>query len=207
MRRVVDPAHAAITGLVLAGGQGSRMGGLDKGLVRLAGRPLIAHVIARLAPQVGTVMINANRNLDSYRDLGHPVIQDAADDYPGPLAGILSGLAHGQTPWIVTSPCDCPFLPTDLVARLAAAVDSDKTIAVAHASGELQPVFALIPTHLHDSLAEFLRADGRKITVWFDQHPLVAVSFDADAAFANVNTPEELAAAEARMQEHVRGCG
>ena len=177
------------------------MSGLDKGLVTLANRPLITHVLERLAPQVDSIMISANRNTETYRDFGHPVVTDTLHDYAGPLAGILSGLARCATPWLVTAPCDCPFLPHDFVARLAAALDSEDTIAVAFACGELQPVFALIPTRLQASLAKFLASDGRKITRWFEQHQMRSVDFALDAdAFANVNTIEELAAAEGRLR-------
>lgn len=200
MRRVVEPSLIEITGLILAGGQGSRMRGIDKGLVNLVQRPLISHVLERFAPQVHTVIISANRNTERYREFGYPVVNDTLNDYPGPLAGILSGLMACETEWLVSAPCDCPFMPHDLVRRLSAAVDSEPSIAVVNACGELQPVFALIPTRLRDSLSEFLTAGERKITRWFARHAMVPVDFGNDTiAFSNVNTPEELAAAEARF--------
>ena len=158
MRQVAEaPTGAEITGLILAGGQGQRMGGSDKGLIDLDGRPLIAYVIARLAPQVSTILISANRNPAHYAALGGAaILPDEVADYPGPLAGILSGLRAATTPWLAVVPCDSPFLPLNLVSRLAGQVPSSQAIAVIRAGGELQPVFALIPTALHASLAEFL---------------------------------------------------
>ena len=120
---MIDSRH--ITGLVLAGGRGSRMGGVDKGLQPHLGVPLAAHALARLRPQVGSVMINANRNLAEYRAMGAPVWPDALPDYPGPLAGFLTGLEHCDTPFLVSVPCDSPHFPTDLVARLAQRLELD----------------------------------------------------------------------------------
>lgn len=165
------------------------MGGRDKGLVDLGGRPLIAHVIARLAPQVSTLLINANRNPEHYAAFGN-VVPDVLPDFPGPLAGILSGLQAARTPWLAIAPCDSPFLPLDLVSRLAAHVPA-LGISVVRAAGELQPVFALIPTALHASLAEFMRLGQSKITRWYAQHPLVPVDFNDDASFMNINTDAE----------------
>ena len=194
MRQVAEaPTRVEITGLILAGGQGQRMGGSDKGLIDLDGRPLIAYVIARLAPQVSTILISANRNPAHYAALGGAaILPDEVADYPGPLAGILSGLRAATTPWLAVVPCDSPFLPLNLVSRLAGQVPSSQAIAVIRAGGELQPVFALIPTALHASLAEFLHQGHRKITRWFAQHLLVTVEYvDDAAAFMNINTELE----------------
>jgi molybdenum cofactor guanylyltransferase len=202
MRQVVEaPTRANITGLILAGGQGERMGGRDKGLIDLAGRPLIAHVIARLAPQVAALLISANRNPERYAEFPATIVADVLPDYPGPLAGILSGLCAARTPWLMVVPCDSPFMPLDLVQRLAVKLPSAATIAVVEAAGELQPVFALIPTTLHASLAEFLRAGQRKITRWFAHHAMVAIAFEETADFMNINTEHERELALRRLAD------
>lgn len=198
------PRAAAITGLILAGGQGQRMGGRDKGLVTLAGQPLIAHVLARFAPQVGPLLISANRNLDAYRALGEPygarLVRDASPDYPGPLAGILAGLNEATTPWLAVVPCDSPFLPTDLVARLSAALTATGDVAVVRTAGEVQPVFALLARTLVTSLAAFLAAGDRKIMRWYALHDCREADFGNDAtAFLNINTEAEQHLAVARV--------
>ncbi len=189
--------RAQITGLVLAGGRGSRMGGVDKGLQNHRGLPLALHALLRLQPQVGAVMINANRNLGAYESMGVPVWPDAVADYPGPLAGFLAGLEHCETPYLVTVPCDTPDFPTDLVERLARAlVEADAEIAMAATTqdGALQPqpVFCLLRSGLLDSLVAFIHGGQRKIDRWTAQHRCVAVPFDDAAAFFNANTPDEL---------------
>jgi molybdenum cofactor guanylyltransferase len=190
------PRREDITGLVLAGGRGQRMDGQDKGLVPLGDKRLVEHVLRRFAPQVATVLISANRNQERYRALGYPVVHDENLDYPGPLAGILSGLQKARTPWLAVVPCDSPFIPHDLVARLASAATSPRAIAMVATSGEAQPVFALIPTELAGSLATFLAGEQRKITRWYGQHACVEVDFSSDAlAFTNINTSDEHAAA------------
>lgn len=189
-----------ITGLVLAGGQGSRLGGRDKGLVMLGGQPLIKRVIDRLAPQVDQLLINANRNSDSYIRLGPPVIGDLRSDFPGPLAGIDAGLARVAHGLLAIVPCDSPFLPDNLIARLhAALLEQDAEIAVARAGGELQPVFALLRAELREALVRFMAADDRRIAAWFRQHKLAVVDFADEAAFANLNTEAHFAAAEAQL--------
>jgi molybdopterin-guanine dinucleotide biosynthesis protein A len=190
-------ARDDITGLVLAGGRGSRMGGVDKGLQNHLGMPLALHALLRLGPQVGQVMINANRNLAAYESMGVPVWPDALPDYPGPLAGMLAGLEHCETPWLVTVPCDTPNFPVDLVERLArAAAESDAEIAMAatREDGEIQvqPVFSLIRSTLIESLVAFLHVGHRKIDRWTGQHRCVQVLFDETEAFANANTLAEL---------------
>ena len=188
-------ARADVTGIVLAGGQGRRMGNVDKGFVELAGRPLVAHVIARLAPQVATIVINANRNAERYTDFGYPVVADAIGGFAGPLAGLHAGLDAATTPFVVTSPCDSPFLPGDLVARLAAPFAAKEIdIAVARTFDQPHPVFALARRSLLPHLARFLDGGGRKIDAWYASLPIAEVSFDDEAdAFRNINTPAELA--------------
>jgi molybdenum cofactor guanylyltransferase len=197
-----------ITGLVLAGGRGSRMGGIDKGLQNFAGVPLALHTLLRLQLQVGEAMVNANRNLAAYESFGVPVWPDGLADFAGPLAGFLVGLERCETPWLVTVPCDSPRFPQDLVARLAAAASrEDAEIAMAsarEADGQLraQPVFCLLRVDLLESLVRFTHAGGRKIDAWTAQHHTVLVPFDAPGddplAFANANTLAELHALEQR---------
>ncbi len=187
-----------ITGLVLAGGRGSRMGGVDKGLQLHAGKPLALHAIDRLRPQVGPLMINANRNLETYASFGAPVVPDALADYPGPLAGMLAGLEHCATPYLATVPCDTPNFPLDLVACLAQAItENDADVAMAttrEADGteQVQPVFCLLKASLHASLEAYLRSGERKIDRWTRQQRSVRAVFDDDRAFFNANTPEDL---------------
>ena len=191
----MTPDAANITGIVLAGGQGRRMGHVDKGFVELDGRPLVAHVIARLAPQVATIVINANRNVDRYAAFGYPVVSDAIGGYAGPLAGLHAGLSAVATEFVVTSPCDSPFLAGDLVERLAAAFDGRSIdIAVARTFDQPHPVFALARRSLLPHLARFLETGGRKIDAWYASLPVAEVQFDDEAdAFRNINTPAELA--------------
>jgi molybdenum cofactor guanylyltransferase len=186
-----------ITGLVLAGGRGSRMGGVDKGLQNHRGLPLALHALLRLQPQVGHAMINANRNLAAYDSMGVPVWPDPLADYPGPLAGLLAGLEHCQTPYLVTVPCDTPDFPLDLVERLAAAVDEqDAEIAMAatveNGARQVQPVFCLLRSTLLESLVAYLHAGERKIDRWTARHRCTEVLFDDAAAFFNANTMAEL---------------
>jgi molybdopterin-guanine dinucleotide biosynthesis protein A len=211
-----------ITGLVLAGGRGSRMGGVDKGLQNHRGLPLALHALLRLQPQVGATMLNANRNLGAYEAMGVPVWPDDHTDFAGPLAGVLVGLAHCETPWLVTVPCDTPNFPVDLVERLAAAADAEgadiamaatresaqgaatsaeanadaKAEANANAHGQtvvqVQPVFCLLSATLLESLNDYLTSGQRKIDRWTAQHRCATVVFDDGAAFFNANTVEEL---------------
>lgn len=198
---MLDPAE--ITGLVLAGGRGSRMGGVDKGLQPYRGMPLALHALLRLAPQVGPTMINANRNLAAYESFGAPVWPDAAADFAGPLAGFLVGLERAETPWLATVPCDCPAFPHDLIARLAQALEADGAeiamVRTAEANGPAaQPVFCLLSTALLESLVGFMQGGGRKIDRWTAQHRTVLVDFPETAAFANANTLAELQQLEDR---------
>ncbi|WP_414708323.1 molybdenum cofactor guanylyltransferase MobA [Ramlibacter sp.] len=193
---------ADITGLILAGGRGSRMGGVDKGLQNFNGMPLALHTLLRLQPQVGELMINANRNLAAYESFGAPVWPDVLPDFAGPLAGFLTGLERCETPWLATVPCDTPLFPADLVARLAAAAErQDAEIAMAAGREEdgqcrTQPVFCLLRVDLLESLVRFTQGGGRKIDAWTGQHKTVTVPFDAAGddprAFCNANTLAEL---------------
>lgn len=191
----------SITGLVLAGGLGRRMGGEDKGLVPLAGRPMVAHVLDALRPQVGTVVVNANRNQERYAAFGHPVIADAVDGYLGPLAGVLTALQHCATEFLVTAPCDAPLIAPDLVARLyAAAVTTGADLAVASDGQRQQPVFLLLRASLAPSLEAYLAGGDRKVDLWFGQLHVVEADFgDAPDTFVNVNDPDERQRAEARL--------
>jgi molybdopterin-guanine dinucleotide biosynthesis protein A len=189
-----------ITGLILAGGQGSRMGGVDKGLQLLGGKPMVAHVIARLQPQVDEVLINANRNAESYARFGHRVIADEIPGFAGPLAGFERGLANAKGELMVTVPCDSPFLPEDLVARLRAALESaDAQLAVVRTGAQPHPVFCLMRTDVAPSLVAFLASGQRKIDLWYASLAVAEVDFgDEEQAFRNINTPEELAQFETR---------
>lgn len=190
-------AREQITGVVLAGGRGNRIGGVDKGLQLVQGLPLALHAVLRLRPQVGALMINANRNLDAYAAMGVPVWPDARPDFAGPLAGFLAGLAHCATPYLATVPCDTPRFPQDLVARLALALQhSDAEIAMAATREEgrvrTQPVFCLMQTGLIDSLARFIDDGERKVDRWTARHRCVEVPFDDAPAFFNANTLADL---------------
>ncbi|GAB1393429.1 molybdenum cofactor guanylyltransferase MobA [Rhodocyclaceae bacterium] len=182
-----------VTGLILAGGAGRRMGGADKGLLDYRGRPLVAHVIERLAPQVAGLLVSANRNLEVYARLGHPLVNDDQPDYPGPLAGLAAGLAVCPTEWLVCVPCDCPALPLDLVSRLlAAAQDQSAIIAVAASSGQMQPTFQLCRRTLLPALTAYLAAGERRVGGWCRQQGAIEVDFPETDAFRNLNHPAEL---------------
>jgi len=195
-------APADITGLILCGGRGSRMGGVDKGLQAYQGMPLAMHAFMRLAPQVGEVMINANRNLAAYESMGASVWPDPVADCPGPLAGWLAGLEHCSTPYMLTVPCDTPGFPADLAARLAQALvaeGAEIAMAATREDGrvQVQPVFCLVDAMLLESLMAYLNSGERKIDRWTAQHRCATVVFDDANAFFNVNTLAELHALEA----------
>ena len=197
-----------ITGLILAGGRGSRMGGVDKGLQNFNGLPLALHTLTRLqmGGGVGSIMLNANRNLAAYESFGVSVWPDVLADYAGPLAGFLTGLERCETSFLMTVPCDTPLLPLDLVPRLAQALeDQDADIAMVGApelgqDGQItmraQPVFCLMRVDLMESLVHFTQEGGRKIDAWTALHKTVLVSFDLPdddpKAFCNANTLTEL---------------
>lgn len=195
-----------ITGVVLAGGMGRRMGGVDKGLVELDGKPMAAHVLARLAPQVDELMINANQNTEAYAAFGHPVFGDDIPGFAGPLAGLHAALVRASHPLVVTAPCDSPFLPDDLVARLATALHANAAdLAVAKTFDQAHPVFCLCRRTLADHLHDFLAEGGRKIDRWYGSLNIVEVSFDdEEEAFRNINTRDELSAASTGTQPRGR---
>lgn len=188
-----------ITGLILAGGRGTRMGGVDKGLQQHAGMPLAMHAMLRLGPQVGNLMINANRNLSAYESFGVPVWPDGDADYAGPLAGFLAGLERCETAYLVTVPCDTPNFPTDLVQRLSRALEAEGAdLAMACTRDgpddepQAQPVFCLLKADLLESLVRFTKAGQRKIDRWTAQHRCAQVVFDDASAFFNANTAQDL---------------
>lgn len=190
--------RSEVTGIVLAGGLGRRMSadgqGVDKGLQPFRGQPMVRHAIERLAPQVATVLINANRNLERYREFGWPVVSDAIEGFAGPLAGLHAGMRHARTRFVVTVPCDSPFLPLDLVARLSAgfAATPGARLAVARTGAQAHPVFALVERALLGDLEAFLASGRRKIDAWYAPLRVVEVDFEDESAFRNINTPQEL---------------
>ncbi|HEY7985534.1 MAG TPA: molybdenum cofactor guanylyltransferase MobA [Methylophilaceae bacterium] len=185
-----------ITGIVLAGGLGRRMGGVDKGLMTLHGRTMVQHVLERLAPQVDELLVNANQNLEQYAAFGYRVIADNLSEYAGPLAGLQAGLTEARNDWVATVPCDSPFLPLDLIARLKAALLEHKTeVAIATTLGQPHPVFCLCQRSVLPHLTSFLDSGGRRFEMWYADLKVVEVNFDDQAdAFKNINTPQELAA-------------
>lgn len=191
----IDPQQ--ITGLILAGGRGSRMGHVDKGLQPFRGAPMVLHAIMRLSPQVGAMMINANQNIGPYEGFGLPVWPDQLGGFEGPLAGLQTGLSHCETDYLVTAPCDSPFLPQDLVQRLADALaenDAELAVAVTEEEGKRQPhpVFCLMKASVLPSLTAFLQDGERKIDKWYRSLKFVEVPFPDESAFRNINTLEEL---------------
>jgi molybdopterin-guanine dinucleotide biosynthesis protein A len=183
-----------ITGVILAGGLGRRMGGIDKGLQELRGRPLTAWVVERLAPQVDELLINANQNPESYAAFGHRVVPDQIPDFAGPLAGLHAALSAAAHPLVATAPCDSPFLPEDLISRLFEALTATGTdLAVARTFDQPHPVFCLCRRAVLPHLTEFLASGGRKIDRWYATLKVIEVAFDDEAdAFENINTREEL---------------
>ena len=195
-----------LTGVILAGGQARRMHGQDKGLLQLNNTSLISLIIDRFEDQVGTILINANRNLDEYGQFQYPVISDALSGYCGPLAGIASALQSCKTDYLVTVPCDSPFIPEDLVIRLAASMQEQQAdISVAMTGERMQPVFSMIKTDLLSSLQNYLGSGERKIDKWYSQHPLAKTDFsDQPDPFMNINTPEQLRQVEMQLQSATR---
>lgn len=194
-----------VTGVVLAGGRGQRMGGVDKGLLLLAGRPLVARVLDRLQPQVGAVSISANRQVDSYAAFGHPVLADENGDFAGPLAGVLAALSACRTPWLLCVPCDAPMLPLDLAQRLHDAAAREEAVGAVACTGpgdgngllqQVQPTFLLLHQRLVLPLRETLARAERSVQRFAAAQGIVRVRFDDEAAFANVNTPQDLASME-----------
>ncbi|OGT19500.1 MAG: molybdenum cofactor guanylyltransferase [Gammaproteobacteria bacterium RBG_16_57_12] len=188
------PENNPITGIILAGGKGLRMGGVEKGLLVLDGKPLIEHVIARIRPQVGPIIINANRHLDRYARYGYPLAQDLWPDFRGPLAGLLSALPLVRTPYILCVPCDAPFLPDDLTRRLMVALEAEQAqVSAATVAGDLQAVCFLARREALDDLQDYLGSGQRKVQDWLAARRLAITDFsDCAMAFANINTRGEL---------------
>ena len=198
-------AHPSISGVVLAGGRGQRMGGEDKGWLDYGGKPLVHHVAKRLAPQVDRLIINANRNITRYQRLGYKVVSDDLADFCGPLAGMLAAMKAVDTDYILTAPCDSPFVSMQLRQRLMEALLFNAAdIAVAHDGKAMQPVFCLIACRLVKSLQGYLDEGGRKIDSWFTKHPLAVVDFSDQAdSFVNFNYPDDLARHPLRVASSV----
>ena len=188
-----DTVVGQISGVILAGGKARRMGGIDKGLVSIHGRPMVNYVIDALQPQVATLLLNANRSHDAYREFGLPVVADADRDFRGPLAGFASGMRAAETPYVAVAPCDSPLLCSDMVQRLYGALQRDRArIAVAHDGSRLQPVFALLACTLLDDLTGHLADGGRKIDDWYARHGYaVADCSDVPESFLNINAPDD----------------
>lgn len=196
------PTKHSMTGLILAGGRGQRFNDQDKGLILYKGTTLVENAITRLAPQVKTLMLSVNRNLDYYRNLNVSCTEDHFSDYLGPLAGIHSALKNMQTDWLVTIACDTPCFPTNYAERLAASLHSAESkpqalLAVVRSDHRLQNVFMLVHKNLFLSLDSFLRSGERKAKIWIEQNNPTIVDFTQAHAFANINTPEDLASIEA----------
>ena len=186
-----------ITGLILAGGLSTRMGGRDKGLQLLEGRPMITHIIERLQPQVGPLLINANQNQEAYELFSLPIIADVISNFVGPLAGLHAGLSHCTTPYLLSVPCDCPFFPTDLARRLSDALmssgaDVAYAVMINQNQTEHHPVFCLLKRDVMVGLGEYLSEGGRKVLTWMSSQAHVQVIFDDHSAFLNINTPDDL---------------
>ncbi|CAN5139776.1 molybdenum cofactor guanylyltransferase MobA [soil metagenome] len=191
------PDRSAITGVVLCGGRGSRMGGLDKGLIEFEGQTLAERAIARLSPQVGNVLVNANRHLDRYRGFGVPIVTDANPSFDGPLAGICAAWQACSTEWLACVPCDVPFFPLDLIDRLCTGIARHDTALVAMASnaGRLHPVLALMHRDTAPTLDAYLASGGRRASGWLDAAHVQIVDLQvADDALRNLNTPDDLQA-------------
>ena len=195
-----------VTGVILAGGKARRMGGVDKGLVSINERPMIAYVIDVLRPQVADVLINANRNHDKYREFERTVIADGDSEFRGPLAGIASGMQAARTPYVAFAPCDSPLLCGDLVQRLYSALSgTGSRIAVAHDGDRLQPVFALLDCDLLDDLTRYLDDGGRKIDRWYGMHGYATADFsDVTESFLNINEPADKRALEDKLAQRAQ---
>ena len=194
----------SISAIILAGGRATRMSGADKGLVPLQQKPLIQHVINRLAPQVDEILINANRELAQYQALGYTVLQDEVEDFLGPLAGFSLGLQHAKHDYVLTVPCDSPLLPVDLALRLMAALVEHKAeIVVVSSDGSAHPVFCLCKKTVLPSLTAYLEQGERRVSAWQKSQQYIEVDFsDCSEAFTNLNTFEDLAALELKLSKN-----
>ena len=191
-----------ISSIILAGGRATRMSGIDKGLVSLLQKPLIAHVIKRLAPQVDEIIINANREIEQYKAFGYPVFQDETSDFAGPLAGMYLGLKHAQHNYLLTAPCDSPLLPLDLASRLLAGlIQNNADIAIATCNGDTHPVFCLCKKNVLNSLNDYLGNGGRKVSTWQKSQHYIEIDFsDCSDTFLNLNSLKDLTALECALK-------
>ena len=194
---IISPEN--ITAVILAGGLGRRMGGVDKGLQLINGQPMVQQVLDRLQPQVGKVLINANRHLDDYKGFGVPICSDSISGYAGPLAGIHAALLQTNTAYLVSVPCDSPLLPNDLVSRLSVALSEHQADAAVVVTGNAEqqqrhPVFLMLKSDVRTSLEHYLNTGGRKVDDWLASLNCVDVPFEDETAFTNVNTPEDIQA-------------
>ena len=200
MNRVENTSNTQATGVILAGGQARRMGGIDKGLVELAGVSMCKIVIDLLAPQVAEVLVSANRNIETYRGYGVRVIEDEISGYLGPLAGLASAMRAANTPWVITVPCDGPFLSEVYVARMSAEDDGQIDVVVARDAERLQPTFMMARVELLENLMRFLESGERKIDKWFAMHRFTTADFsDTPDCFLNINSPEDRELVERQM--------
>lgn len=191
-----------ITGIILAGGRAQRMGGEDKGLTQLQGRPMVQHVIERLRPQVSSIVISANRNRAQYEALGYPVVSDGDELFNGPLAGIASAIEHTHSEWVLVTPCDTPLLPTDLVSQLMESLQqSESSIVVAHDGERMQQLCFLAPTAILGSIQQQLAAGERRVYRWLESLNPAICQFESPLSFANINTPEEQLWIESELEK------
>lgn len=194
--------RSQVAGVILAGGQARRMGGIDKGLVTVHGKTMCEIVIERLSSQVSEILINANRNLSAYQKFSWPVVPDEMTGFLGPLAGLASAMKVTRLPWIITAPCDGPFLNRNYVSRMFAEVSDNVRIVVARDTERMQPTFLLAQTALFEDLSQFLHSGERKIDRWFVKHNYTTADFsDSPDCFLNINTDEDRLNAEERMAE------
>ena len=202
MSRKTSQKKKNITGVILAGGLARRMGRIDKGLILIHGKPLIEFIIEAVKPQVDTLIINANRNKEIYEKYGHAVISDSYGDYQGPLAGMSSCMAVVDSEYILTVPCDSPFIPSNLGDRLYRQLKKGHAdISVATNGRRIQPVFALINVKLRDSLLAFLDRGERRMDKWYSEQKMIKTDFsDEKQTFVNINTPEKLSMVEAVLE-------
>lgn len=200
MNEIVIP-RIEITGVILAGGRAQRMGGIDKGLILLNGKPMVEHVIAALRAEIDNLLISANRNLAQYAAFGYPVVADIMDGYLGPLTGMATGMQAAKTKYIVTVPCDSPLIANDLVCRLyQTLIRENADICTAHDGEHMQPVFALMRCELLPSLLDYLDKGQRQVDRWYARHRLAVADFrDEPEAFLNINSLEERAELESRL--------
>lgn len=192
-----------VTGVILAGGEARRMNGQDKGLIQIADKPMIEYILEAISGQVGTIIINANRNQDVYQQYGYPVVSDEFSGFNGPLAGMASSMRKINTELMVTMPCDSPYIPGDLVSRLYQQLYKESAdISVAHDGERIQPVFSLMKCNLLGSLLDYLNSGERKIDRWFKQHEMIITDFsNKPQTFINLNTPEDIENIEAALTD------